>query len=305
MPSEAATGKMERTRQSYIYAGLAIFFWSTIPTAFKTALGESAVLPILTIASITSVVVLGLIVVITGKSSQLAHTTGRDIISSAILGLISPFIYYLILLKAYQLLPAQVAQPLNMIWPIVLVFLSVPLLKQKIPAGSFVALFISFSGVYLISSQGSPLDPGKSDGVGVALAMGSSIFWALYFIMNVRDRRDQAIKLLLNFAFASVYLLVAMAATGSFNIILSTKGVLASIYIGIFEMGLTFYLWLKAMELTTSNDKIGNLVYLTPFLALVFIHFIVGEPVYYTTLAGLVLIVAGIVFQNRKGLKTV
>jgi len=51
---------------------------------------------------------------------------------SALLGLINPFIYYLILLKAYQLLPAQVAQPLNMIWPIILVFLSIPLLGQKI-----------------------------------------------------------------------------------------------------------------------------------------------------------------------------
>ena len=40
-------------------------------------------------------------------------------------------LYYLILLKAYQLLPAQVAQPLNMIWPVILVFLSVPILKQK------------------------------------------------------------------------------------------------------------------------------------------------------------------------------
>jgi len=33
-------------------------------------------------------------------------------ISSAVLGLINPFIYYIILLKAYQLLPAQVASHL-------------------------------------------------------------------------------------------------------------------------------------------------------------------------------------------------
>ena len=36
------------------------------------------------------------------------------------MGLLNPVAYYLILFKAYTILPAQVAQPLNMIWPIVL-----------------------------------------------------------------------------------------------------------------------------------------------------------------------------------------
>ena len=121
---------MDRSKQSLIYAGLAILFWSTIPTAFKTALGVSAILPILTIASITAVFVLLTILISTRKLHLLRNTTGKDLLNSAFLGLVNPFLYYLILLKAYQLLPAQVAQPLNMIWPIILVFLSVPLLKQ-------------------------------------------------------------------------------------------------------------------------------------------------------------------------------
>ena len=118
--------------------------------------------------------------------------------------------------------------------------------------------------------------------------------------MNVRDKRDQAVKLFVNFSIASVYLITATLVTGSPVFSVGIKGVLASVYTGIFEMGLTFYLWLRAMQLATTNDKIGNLVYLTPFLSLIFIHFIVKEPVYYTTLAGLVLIIAGIVFQNYK-----
>ncbi len=77
----------------------------------------------------------------------------KDIAFSALMGALSPFAYYLVLFKAYEMLPAQVAQPLNMVWPIVLVFLSVILLKQKISSKSFIALFISFIGVYFISSQ--------------------------------------------------------------------------------------------------------------------------------------------------------
>ena len=65
-------------------------------------------------------------------------------------------------------------------------------------------------------------------------------------------------------------------------------------------MGITFFFWLKALQLAETSDKISNLVYLAPFLSLVFIHFIINEPVYYTTPAGLLLIISGIYIQNRK-----
>lgn len=226
---------MSRTKLSYIYALLAVLFWSTVPTAFKISLTELQILPMLTIASITSAAALLIIIAVTGKSGLIFRTTGREITSSAMLGLINPIIYYIILLKAYQLLPAQVAQPLNMIWPIILVFLSVPLLHQKIERKSFIALFISFIGVYIISSQGNIFSPGRSDIRGVLLATGSSVFWAFYFILNVRDSRDEAVKLFLNFLFGSLYLVVAMTVTGEWTVLkVSLKGLGASVDIGLY-----------------------------------------------------------------------
>ena len=291
---------MDRTRQSYIYAGLAILFWSTVPTAFKMGLAELPILPMLTIASVTSAIVLFLILLKDGKISLLKDSGPKELLNSALLGFINPFLYYIILLRAYQLLPAQVAQPLNMIWPIILVFLSVPILKQKIAKKSFLALFISFGGVYLISSQGSLFSPGNADLSGVLLATGSSVFWAFYFILNVKDKRDEAVKLFLNFLFGSIYLVAALVITGSWPENISFKGVAGSVYIGIFEMGITFFFWLKALQLSPTTDKVSNLVYLAPFLSLVFVHFILHEPVYYTTPAGLLLIISGILIQNRK-----
>ncbi len=290
---------MSNTRKSYIYAAIAILFWSTIPTSFKIGLRELDVIPMLTIAAWTSTLALLVIVIITGKFRLLASTTRNEFLSSLVLGLINPFLYYIILLKAYSLLPAQVAQPLNMIWPIILVFLSVPILKQKIPARSFAALFISFIGVYIIASQGNLLHPGKSDPIGVLLATGSSIFWSVYFIFNMKDKRDEAVKLFTNFLFASVFLLIAMIVLPG-EARFSFKGIAASVYVGLFEMGITFYFWLKALQLAPTSDKVSNLVYLAPFISLIFVHFIIKEPVYYTTPAGLLLIISGILIQNRR-----
>lgn len=255
----------------------------------------------LTIASLVSTIVLFVILAASGKTELITKSTGKEILRSAILGLINPFIYYLILLRAYQLLPAQVAQPLNMIWPIILVFLSVPILGQKIGLKSYIALFISFAGVYIISSQGNLFGRSHANITGVLLAAGSSIFWAFYFIMNVRDKREETLKLFMNFLFGTLYLITAIAITGKWNIEgASFKGFASAIYIGIFEMGITFYFWLKALQMATSTDKVSNLVYIAPFLSLVFVHFILYEPVYYTTPLGLILIISGIWIQNIK-----
>lgn len=254
----------------------------------------------LTIASITSAVVLLAVILAENKVVLIRKSTGKELLNSAVLGFINPFVYYLILLKAYQLLPAQVAQPLNMIWPIILVFLSVPVLKHKIERKSFIALFISFVGVYIISSQGNPFRLIPSNLTGVFLATGSSVFWAVYFILNMKDKRDEAVKLFLNFLFGSGYLIIAMLLTGKWQVDFGLKGIAASVYVGIFEMGITFLFWLKALQMATTTDKVSNLVYLAPFLSLIFVHFILHEPVYYTTPAGLLLIISGILIQNRK-----
>jgi len=291
---------MTKSKRSYIYAGVAVLFWSTIPTVFKIGLGELDVLTLLSIATFTSTFVLFIVIVIGNKFHLLATTTPRELLTSILLGFFNPFLYYLILLKAYTLLPGQVAQPLNMIWPIVLVFLSVPLLKQKIPARSFLALFISFIGVYVVSSQGHPFTPGSSNPLGVFLAAGSSILWSLYFIFNLRDKRDESVKLFTNFLSASVYLIIAITITGHWDNISGFKGIIASVYVGIFEMGITFLFWLKALQLAETTDRICNLVYLAPFLSLFFLYFIINEPVYYTTPLGLILIITGILTQNRK-----
>lgn len=291
---------MNKTRQSYIYAGLAVFFWGTVPTAFKICLGQLSIIPMLTIASVTSATALFIILLATGKIKLLFKGTAKELLSSALLGFINPFVYYIILLKAYQLLPAQVAQPLNMIWPIILVFLSVPILHQKIRAKSFLALFISFAGVYVISSQGNLFHPLNANIRGVMLATGSSVFWAFYFILNMKDRRDEAVKLFMSFLAGSFYLLIALSVTGLWPESIILKGMISAVYIGLFEMGITFFFWLKALQMASTTDKISNLVYIAPFLSLFFVHFILNEPLFYTTPAGLLLIISGILIQNKK-----
>jgi len=286
-------------KKAYLYAGIAIFFWSTVASAFKVGLQHINFIQFLFFASWTSLFVLLIINLFRGNLNKLKSLKKKDLAFSALMGALSPFGYYLVLFKAYEILPAQVAQPLNMVWPIVLVFLSVILLKQKISYKSFIALFICFFGVYFISSQGEPGVFAFKEPLGVLLAAGSSLIWSLYWIYNVKKGMDETLQLLLNFFFAALYITIFILIFNNFRN-LDLTGITLAVYAGIFEMGITFILWIRAMKYTASNDKISNLVYIAPFLSLIFIHYFVGETIYVTSLIGLSLIVLGILVEKLR-----
>ena len=290
---------MTNQKKAYSYAGIAIFFWSTVASAFKVGLQHINFIQFLFFASWTSLFVLLIINLFRGNLNKLKSLEKKDLAFSALMGALSPFGYYLVLFKAYEILPAQVAQPLNMVWPIVLVFLSVILLKQKISYKSFIALFICFIGVYFISSQGEPGALALKEPLGVLLAAGSSLIWSLYWIYNVKKGMDETLQLLLNFFFAALYITIFILIFNDFRN-LDLTGITLAVYAGIFEMGITFILWIRAMKYTASNDKISNLVYIAPFLSLIFIHYFVGETIYVTSLIGLSLIVIGILVEKLR-----
>ncbi|MCP4310676.1 MAG: DMT family transporter [Bacteroidetes bacterium] len=284
-------------RKALVFAILAVLFWSTSPTAFKLGLRYQDTFQLLTGATITSALILGLLLLPGKRYKELAGFGWKDLWFSMLMGLMNPVAYYLILFKAYSILPAQVAQPLNMIWPIVLVIISIPLLKQKIGWKSIGAMLISFSGIVLVSLQGGGGGKDPENRLGILLALSTSVVWAIYFIYNTRDKKDPVARLFLNFLFAAILLLVVGLLRG--KLFAGTPQAWGTaIYVGIFEMGITFVLWLLAMQYAPTTDRISNLVFMAPFLNLLIVRMVLKEEIFLTTLYGIILLVTGILIQN-------
>jgi len=288
---------MINQKKAYIFALMAVLFWSTVATAFKIALQNCSFLQLLFFSSLISTIVLYLILIIQKKTSQLIKIERKTMIYSLTLGVLNPFLYYTILFKAYSILPAQEAMTLNYTWPIMLVLLSIPLLKQKLTIKSLIAVFVSFAGIIIISTKGNIVSINLSNFFGDILAVGSSIIWALFWIYNVRDKKDEVIKLFLNFLSGAILSGVLMLLFSDFNT-LKIEALPAIIYVGILEMSVTFVFWLLALKYTASTDKVSQLIFLSPFLSLIFIHLIVKESIAIYTLTGLFFIIGGIVIQQ-------
>lgn len=200
------------------------------------------------------------------------------------------------LFAAYDRLPAQVAQPINYTWALTLSWLAIPLLRQRPRWRVLLAGPVCYAGVVLIATGGRTDGCVAADPAGVAFALGSTVLWALYWLANTRSRLDPVVSLWWNFAGAAPLCALAVALRSDFD--LPWQGWLAGAYVGAFEMGLTFILWLNALRLADSAARVANLIFLSPLLSLVLIHFVLREPVRPATVAGLGLIIAGLWWQR-------
>lgn len=293
---------VKNQKLAYLFALLAVLCWSTMSSAFKLTLRYIDTGQLLFWSALSGFI--ALLVINQGGSRRLkpGMLSRKEWAMSALMGLFNPFLYYIVLFKAYDLLDAQIAGTLNYVWPITLVLLSIPLLKQRIGAVSILAICISFAGLLVISTQGSLQGFQFADPLGIILAVGSSVFWALYWILNMKDDREESGKIMLNLMFGFAYVAVYLLLTGGITLP-SWEAVAGAVYIGLFEMSITFVIWLKALQYSENTARVSNLIYLSPFIALFWIRLTIGEHIHATTVAGLVFIVAGIVLQQLSARK--
>ncbi|WP_320041626.1 DMT family transporter [uncultured Desulfobacter sp.] len=87
-----------------------------------------------------------------------------------------------------------------------------------------------------------------------------------------------------------------------------TSTVILGVYLkitGKFDnvFGFAFITWITALRLSGNTGRVANLVFLTPFISLIFICFVLGESIEARTWVGLFLIVTGIGIQKYQEVK--
>jgi len=300
MPYHARMTSPQSSQKRATLFGLAtVLCWSTVATAFKMSLVYLTPSQLIFIATIVSALFLCLVLSMQGRLSELWSQKAQVYRQSFFFGLLNPTLYYLLLFWAYDLLPAQEAQAINFSWAIVMTFMAVPLLKQRLHWYDFLAAVFCYLGVCLIATRGDLLSFEFDSSLGVFLALMSTLVWSLYWILNRNDKREPVLGLCLNFLCALPVIVIFNLINGTltFNGV-PLQGLLGGVYVGLFEMGLAFLLWLSAMKKAENTARLANLVFITPFLSLFFISTFLGETILPSTFLGLSCIILGLVAQQ-------
>lgn len=290
-------------KRALLFAIASVLLWSTVATAFKLTLQQFSPIQMLTVASAVSAFALLVIAQRQGQLHRIVPTFKQRPFYFLLLGMINPLAYYLILFKAYALLPASQAQTINYSWAITLTLMAALFLGQKISRQDYIAAALCYLGVIVIATRGDLFALNFTSPFGVTLALLSTLLWSGYWILNTKNQADPVISVLLGFLIALPFCLILAAWEGLSWNSPNIQGWLSVIYVGLFEMGITFFLWLSALRLTRNTSRISNLIFISPFISLLLLSQIIGEEIHPTTLIGLVLIIAGLIIQQVKSKK--
>lgn len=270
-------------------------------TAFKWALEFNTPMALITLAATVSWCFFGARVIVAGSLKSMHEMNSVLILRCLLLGLLNPAFYYWILLTAYDLLPAQDAMAINYTWGLTLPLVA-SLFSRTVPTKYETGLaLLSYLGILVIATNGNLGSLEFDRPAGVALALFSTVIWGLSWVVNSRivdaNNIDAELALFLNFSAALPVLWIVTGLTVQLPSV-SVGSLLGGLYVGLFEMGIAFVLWMNAMRLTDNPLRISSLIFLAPPLSLLLIGTVLNETIAGSTLVGLVIILMGLAGQQ-------
>ncbi len=271
--------------------------WSTTATVIKLLLNGLDSLQILFYASLFASLFLFCVAFFQGKLDQVKEFKLKDYYWFAGMGFVGVFVYYLGLYLALSFLPAQEAFIINYLWPVFIVVLAVPLLGESFTVRKIFALILSFVGVVFVASKGNIGSIELQSPLGVFLAVIAAASYGLFSVLGKKREYDRFLSMAFYYLFTFVYCLISILFFVSGIPTISFIQTLGLLWIGIGTSGLAFAFWSLALK-HGDIAKISNLAFLTPFLSLVCIYFVLKEPILTSSLVGLIFIVSGILVQN-------
>ena len=114
-------------------------------------------------------------------------------------------------------------------------------------------------------------------------------------MLNKKDGRDQFVSMTVYFFSAALFSGIWFLAEGE-SIALTGAQTAGIIWLGIFMDAAAFLMWALALQ-KGDTAKLSNFAYITPFLAVLYSALLLNEPVDLYSVAGLMLIMAGIIVQ--------
>ena len=285
-------------KKQYIYAGISIFLWSTTATVTKLLLSTINSMQILLVSSFFASIFLLIVNILKGNLKELKNYKAKDYIQITGIGLLGTFLYNMFLYLGINKMQASQAFIINYLWPITTIIFACIILKEKLTFRKIFAVFLSFMGVIIVTSNGNLLNIQKDTLLGALYCILAAISYGLFSVLNKQKNYNKFLSMMLyyftSFIVSVVYTLVVK---GWFTI--EAQQLIGLIWIGVFTSATAFTCWAIAL-LKGETAKISNLAYITPFLSLIWIRLILKEEISIYAIIGLVFIVSGIIIQLKE-----
>jgi drug/metabolite transporter (DMT)-like permease len=280
---------------SYLYVSLSVILWGSTAAVAKLLLRDMSSLQILFYTSLISAVSLFVIILFQKKLQLIKTYTKSDYWKFMYMGFLGIFLYYIFLFQGLTYAPAQEAFIVNYTWPIWVIIFAILILKEKIGLRKIVAILLGFIGVYFVATKGEFI--GIENLRGDLFALAGAVAYGLFSVLTKKHNYEKFTSMM----FYNIFTFIFIAITSIFFFEVPTiesQQVLGLLWLGVMTSSLAHIFWFLALK-HGDTAKMSGIIYLTPFVSLVYIFILLKESILISSVTGLIIIVAGILLQSN------
>ncbi|MFC1800513.1 DMT family transporter [Nanoarchaeota archaeon] len=285
-----------KERSAYFYLGFTILLWSAVPAIAKLALSELNNLQVLFYANLIGIFSLFSVVLFQKKLTHFSKYNTKDYIRMFGMGFLGLFTYYILLYSSFSLAPAGQANMINYLWPVFIVIFSIIILKEKFNYKTILAILVSFIGALIVFTRGNLSNFQNQHSFGYLLAFVAALCYGLFSVLGKKLHYEKVTSILIYYISSFILITPTVLIFSEITIPKSITTILSLLFLGGLANSIGFIFWFKALKIGHTH-KMANIVFLNPFLALIFVYFINAEIIPLISILGLVLIISGILIQ--------
>ncbi len=289
---------MNKSKGAYLYLAAAIILWASTPAVAKILLRSLTNLQVLFFATLIATITLFLIVLLQNKMRIVSSYKLTDYFTFAYMGGLGVFLYHLLTFGSLMLIPVQESAIVNYLWPIMVLFFAAVILKEKLTFLKITAIILSFLGAFIVITQGNIFQFTFSNKLGILLAFLGAVSYGLFSVLGKKHEYEKVTSMMFYYLFAFFFSAAAVLLFSEIRLP-GVYELLGLLWLGAAAGGIAFVLWFLALK-KGDTSRMANLIYLTPFVALIYISILVGEKILLTSIIGLGVICGGIFLQFMK-----
>ncbi len=272
----------------YLYAMGAILCWASLPAATGSGLAGLSTEELMFFSFTSAAIFLYIQDILLTRSFSLFIPNPKALL----LGVWGIFIYHYVYYMALSRAPMAEGAILATTWSFWIVVFSSVILFKKLKLSIMITALVGMVGAGLVIASGKDLSFSADYMQGYLLALACGLIWSSFSVAlsHVKIRKEPMTTFTIIAALLSALLYLFTMP----HEVPSLRSLSAAVYLGCIPLGLSFFLWNRAV--TKGNMVIiGFLSYLTPPLSVLMVALVHGKTVSPQVLLGMgIIIVASI-----------
>ncbi len=294
---------MKNRRKALFFVALTQIVWPTSAAVPILLLDKFSNTQLLFFNSLAGLLIIIPIILQQKKTKEVKSILKEreDVFKLMLMGFIGVTLYISSLYQAYQMLSAQLAYSINLLWPVMTVFFSILILVENIGRKQLLGIFIAFIGVLLIISQGDISNFRITSWLGVLFSFLAASSYGLYSALGKKWNYVRVESLI--YIYISSTLITRLALLfihGGLDIpTVTIFDVLGFIWIGGFILALGDLFWFLALKYGNTAE-LSSIAMIGPFIAFFWIYLLLGEPIAIFSIVGMSVVLTGNYFSRHR-----